>query len=131
MNLEQLWKQTLSEMETQLSRANFATWLRNSQLIDKKDGVFYVSLPNNFAKEWVENKYQKNILGILRNLDGSARKLEFMVEKRFSEPQTKNAPAQNQPGLENSFDVEFKIDPETNLNPRYSFKSFMVGPSNE
>src|SRR5205814_1830728 len=79
MELEQMWQSALGEMEIQLSRANFATWLKNSHLVDRKEGTFYISLPNNFAKEWVENKYQKNLLGILRNLDGSVKKIEFII----------------------------------------------------
>jgi len=129
MDLDQLWRSTLGEMEIQLSRANFATWLKNSHLVDKKDGTFYVAFPNNFAKEWVENKYQKNILGILRNLDDSAKKLEFLVASN-NNAVGKLAP-RGLSNLENAIDLEFKIDPETNLNPRYTLKSFIVGPSNE
>jgi chromosomal replication initiator protein len=131
MDLDQLWQSTLGEMEVQLSRANFATWLKNSRLVDKKEGTFYISLPNNFAKEWVENKYQKNILGIIRGMDSSARKLEFSVTSQNQEMVSKNIPLQNQGKLSNTIDLEFKIDPETNLNPRYTLRSFIVGPSNE
>ena len=89
MDLNQLWQSTLGEMEVQLSRANFAMWMKNSSLIDKKDGVFYVALPNNFAKEWVEGKYQKNILSILRARDESIKKVEFVVggETMFAKKQ--------------------------------------------
>jgi chromosomal replication initiator protein len=128
MDLDQLWQSTLGEMEVQLSRANFAMWMKNSSLIDKKDGVFYVALPNNFAKEWVEGKYQKNILSILRARDESIKKVEFVVggETMFSK---KQAPTSME--LETGMGLEFKTDPETNLNPRYTLSSFVVGPSNE
>ena len=131
MNLEQLWKQTLGEMEAQLSRANFATWLRNSQLIDKKDGIFFISLPNNFAKEWIENKYQKNILGILRGLDSSAKKLEFVVVNQEPKPVVKKSLGVDFNKFENQINFEYKIDPNTNLNPRYTLSTFVVGSSNE
>lgn len=131
MDLEQLWQSTLGEMEVQLSRANFATWLKNSHLVDKKDGTFYVALPNNFAKEWVENKYQKNILGIIRNLDDSAKKLEFMVAGRGIDTEAKKPTKSILNKLDSEIDLEFKIDPETNLNPKYTLQSFVVGPSNE
>ncbi|MDP2668872.1 MAG: chromosomal replication initiator protein DnaA [bacterium] len=131
MDLEKLWQSALGEIEIQLSRANFATWLKNSRLVDKKEGIFYVSLPNNFAKEWVENKYNKNILGILRNMDNSARKVEFVVDNSGKEL-IKRGIVQAVPiKLDNNFDADFKIDPETNLNPRYTLDSFVVGPSNE
>lgn len=131
MDLDQLWQTTLGEMEVQLSRANFATWLKNSRLVDKKDGTLYVALPNNFAKEWVEAKYTKNILGIVRNFDGSAKKLEFLVGSQGLSSPNNKLPTQNLSESENTIDLEFKVDPETNLNPRYSLKSFVVGPSNE
>lgn len=131
MDLNQLWQSTLGEMEIQLSRANFATWLKNSRLVEKRGGIFYIALPNNFAKEWVENKYQKNILGIIRNFDGSARKLEFVVGGQILETADKKSMTAKPVAAENIIDFDFKIDPITNLNPRYSLQSFVVGPSNE
>ena len=94
MDLNQLWQSTLGEMEVQLSRANFTMWMKNSSLIDKKDGVFYVALPNNFAKEWVEGKYQKNILSILRTRDESIKKVEFVVggETMFGDKEAPEVP---------------------------------------
>ena len=128
MDLDQLWQSTLGEMEVQLSRANFTMWMKNSSLVDKKDGIFYVALPNNFAKEWVEGKYHKNILSILRTRDDSVRKVEFVVggESMFSKKQERPVKV-----VENAMELEFKNDPETNLNPRYTLSSFVVGPSNE
>ncbi|MCR4328768.1 MAG: chromosomal replication initiator protein DnaA [Patescibacteria group bacterium] len=132
MNLEELWQSTLAEMEVQLSRANFSTWLKNSHLVNKQDGTFFIALPNNFAKEWVENKYNKNLLGILRNFDASARKLEFVVaSQNVIAPLRKESSSTQSPQAENQMRLELKIDPETNLNPRYTLSSFVVGPSNE
>lgn len=128
MDLDQLWQLTLAEMEVQLSQANFATWLKSSRLIDTKGGTFTIALPNAFAKEWVENKYHKNILGILRNFDSSARKLEFLVQ---STTQLAPQPKAQIVVSEQSMPFDFSINPETNLNPRYTLKTFVVGSSNE
>lgn len=132
MDLEQLWKLTLNEMEVQLSRASFVTWLKNSKLVDKRDGIFYIAIPNNFAKEWIENKYQKNILGVMRGLDSSARKLEFVVTNQEPKVMSKKELAVDFNKIDNQSGFDFsKIDPETNLNPRYTLDSFIVGSSNE
>lgn len=133
MDLNQLWQLTLGEMEIQISRANFATWLKNSSLAERRDGVFYVALPNNFAKEWVENKYQKNLLGIMRVYDSSVKKLEFFVSGRGGEhhKQAAVAEAHRIHPQGNRMELDFRVDPETNLNPRYSANSFVVGPPNE
>lgn len=121
-----MWQSTLGEMQIQLSKAHFATWLKNSQLVEKKNDTIVVALPNNFTKTWVENKYQKNILGIMRGFDGSVKKIEFVVGgKYFAQP----AAAETQEV--DAIDLDFKTDPETGLNPKYRLSSFVVGPSNE
>ncbi len=130
-NLEKLWMSILGEMEVQLSRANFATWLKNSHLADEKEGTLFIVLPNNFAKEWVENKYHKNLLGIARNFDDSVRKLEFIVSGQKQEISLKKPQYAETLKFENKINLEFRVDPETNLNPRYNTSSFVVGSSNE
>lgn len=131
MNLEELWQLTLNEMEVQLSRANFVTWLKSSRLLNKDDGVMYVSLPNHFAREWVENKYHKNLLGIVRNFDPSTKKIEFVVRQEHQEPPPEKVTAKEFEKFENRIDFQFKVDPDTNLNSRYTMDAFVVGPSNE
>lgn len=131
MELNQLWQSTLGEMELQLSKANFAMWLKNSRLIDKKDGIFYVAVANNFTKEWVENKYHKSIIGILRNFDNSVKKIEFVVSsqdlKEKTVPHIKDLDK-----IDDSAGLDLKTtDPETGLNLKYTLSSYVVGPSNE
>ena len=130
MELDQLWESVLKEMELRVSRANFATWLKSSNLVDKKDGVLLVGLPNNFAKEWVQGKYQKDLLGILRNFDDSIKKVDFSVVNENTDKAKKKQDA-SKIATENHIELEFKIDPITGLNTRYTLDSFIVGPSNE
>ncbi len=135
MSLDQLWQSALNEIELQISKPNFLTWLKNSRLVKKNDGAALVSLPNTFAKEWVETKYHKIILSVLRNLDENTKKVEYIVENRpetlskLKKSKTVTAGKKDFSG-QLSF-AEWKIDPETNLNPRYSLSSFAVGSSNE
>jgi chromosomal replication initiator protein len=128
MEPDQLWQSTLGEMEVQLSKANFTMWLKNSQLIDKKDGTFVVALPNNFAKQWVEEKYQKNLLGIMRGLDGSLKKIEFIVTNQ--DLSKKSADMKKIESLDEG-SLDLHTDPITGLNSRYTLSSYVVGPSNE
>lgn len=137
MDLNDLWQGVLGEIEIQLSRPDFLTWLKNSRLIDKKenDGTVLVGLPNNFAKEWVKNRYHKLILGSLRNLDSSIRVVEYIVECPPQQNLIKTKKGINLETITETENqkplIELKIDPETNLNPRYTLKSFIVGSSNE
>jgi len=131
MELPELWKTALAEIELQISRPNFATWLKNSQLMNKEDGVALISLPNNFAKNWVESKYQKIILGALRNLDETTKKVEFVVDSKQLDKSVKTTLKTMEDSSGQLVFSELKIDPETNLNPRYTMNSFIVGKNNE
>ena len=51
MTKEELWQAVLSDIELQISKPNFLTWLKNSRLVENQEGVALVALPNNFAKE--------------------------------------------------------------------------------
>jgi chromosomal replication initiator protein len=132
MNLDQLWQSALAEIELQISRPNFATWFNNSSLLEKQNGVALISLPNNFCKEWVENKYCNIVLAAIRNIDETTKKVEFIVtpQARLQKAkQLKEKQIIEEVGQQ--IFTEFKTDPETNLNPRYTLDSFVVGKSNE
>ncbi|MBI2514966.1 chromosomal replication initiator protein DnaA [Candidatus Wolfebacteria bacterium] len=131
MEILELWQSTLGELELQISRANFLTWLKNSSLLTKDEqGIALIGLPNNFAKEWVQAKYHKLILSTLQSIDESVRKVEYAVvdEKKqiFRVEFKRTTDEERQMSL-----PEFKIDPETNLNPKYTLNSFIVGSANE
>ena len=129
-----MWEKTLADIELQISKPNFLTWFQNSRLVEKNNdsGVVTIGVRNNFAKEWIQSKYHKMILEILRNFDSGINRVEYVVltgnveEKIFSHPKSQPASEIGQTGF-----AEFSADPETNLHPRYNFKSFVVGSSNE
>lgn len=132
MDLKELWQSALGEIELQVSRPNFVTWFRNSNLLDKKEGAALIGLPNNFAKEWVENKYYKVILGALRNIDETTKKLEFVVHNNSNAtPKINEGRAKKESGSDQLAFAELKVDPDTNLNPRYTLNSFVIGSANE
>lgn len=137
MNHQELWQTVLGEIELQISRPNFLTWLKQSQLLNKneKDGMVVVGLPNHFAKEWVKNRYHKLILNLLRQFDGSIKGVDYAIisfDGNFSFQHKKTPKIFNEASLipQNSL-IDLKVDPVTNLNPVYTLESFVVGPSNE
>ncbi|MDE2144957.1 MAG: chromosomal replication initiator protein DnaA, partial [Patescibacteria group bacterium] len=130
MEREELWKSVLSELEIQISRPNFLTWLKNSRLLDVKNDVAVISLPNYFTKEWVENKYNKLIISTLKNINYSIKKAEYIVES-IPKPSVLSKDPEPKALEKQLLLQETKIDPETNLNPKYTLDSFIVGSFNE
>ena len=137
MNSEETWQSVLGEIELQISRPNFLTWLKQSRLLerDKDSGVAIVALPNNFAKEWVRNRYHKLILGSLRNMDDSVKNVDYVViadniQSNIVKSKKQKQPEEKTSDVQSSL-MELRLDPKTNLNPRYTLDSFVVGGSNE
>lgn len=134
MDHNELWKNVLGEVELQISRPNFLTWLKNSQLMEKneKEGVALIGLPNNFAKEWVKNRYHKLILGSLRNFDSSVRSVNYsVINTSINHPIKQVVKIRKDEENTQLPLVESKLDLRTNLNPKYTLDSFIVGSSNE
>lgn len=132
MEIEEFWRAILADLEIQISRPNFLTWLKSSRLKEIKGETALVSLPNHFTREWVEHKYTKIILGSIRNLNDAVKHVEYVVESSSLsfKPLVKDKKI-SQPNDRQLFLQETRIDPETNLNTRYALDSFIVGSFNE
>ena len=53
MNIKQLWKNCLAEIETGISKANFSTWFKNTSIIREEAGIIYIGVPNEFVRDWL------------------------------------------------------------------------------
>lgn len=129
MTNEELWQTILAQIQLNISQANFATWFKNTEVISQKDNKVVVSVPNSFVKEWLENKYNKSILKTIHSLDENIKEVKYCIGKTTIRVVKKPvSPITETDQLEFQ---ELKVDKDTNLNPRYVFDSFIVGPFNE
>ena len=129
MTTEELWRAVLAQIQLDISPANFATWFKNTGIVNLKEGEAVVSVPNSFAKEWLEQKYNKNIFKILRGLNDEIKEVRYILGKQdLKILKREKIPL---PVVDQLEFPEFKISKETNLNPRYTFENFVVGPFNE
>lgn len=129
MNKEELWQAVLAQVQLNISQANFTTWFKDTSITSCKEGQVLISAPNSFAKEWLENKYGKTIFKILYNLDKEIKGVKYTVGK--SELKAIKRPVSHPPSLGQLEFEELQVDKETNLNPRYTFDNFVVGPFND
>lgn len=131
-----LWQKCLKEIEVDVSRANFSTWFKNTAVLKEDAGTIYVAVPNEFVKEWLSKKFHKTILKSLVNNIPSTRCVEYVVTRIVDIPQ-REIIKREQPKndfQQGSNELPFQdlyINRTDNLNPRYSFNNFIVGPFNE
>ena len=124
---KELWENVLTDLELSLSKANFTTWFKDTHIVRQDDGVIYLGVPNQFVKDWLNSKYHKLILGSLRKLDSSVRAVEYLISRGISKRQEAATPKLSQ---SNELPLE-SVHAQTNLNPRYTLDTFVVGGFNE
>jgi chromosomal replication initiator protein len=126
-----MWQTALIEIQTGVSQANFSTWFKETNIIKEEGGVIYLGVPNSFTQEWLYKKFHNSILRILRQLNEHVRALEYIIIKDDSQKRgdgskkLMSTPTMSMP-LQ-----DFYINKEDNLNPRYTFENFVIGPFNE
>ena len=79
MDAKQVWRAALGELQVTLSPANFETWLRDTALVEVDDTRFRISVPNGFAKDWLETRYRSLISQTLGRIVGYGVQVDFIV----------------------------------------------------
>ena len=131
VDLKQLWDSALVDIELQVSKPNFSTWFRNTAIVKHDEGTIYLGVPNEFVRDWLVNKYHKFILKILREKNEYIRAIEYLITKEeYKKKQLERAEQMFMPSAELPLN-EYYINKDDNLNPRYTFDNFVVGPFNE
>ena len=136
MNTKELWNKCLSEIELNISRANFTTWFKNTSIIKEDEGVILVGVPNEFVKDWLYNKFHKLILKTLIGNNESVRGVEYIIHKQEIKADSgdKNSAIVSKTPINITKELplnDLYVNKDDNLNPKYNFNSFIVGPFNE
>ena len=127
----ELWEYVLTQVELSISPANFNTWFRDSSITRIEDGIVYIGVPSQFFKDWYLKKFNTLLLKILRNVSYEFRNIEYLIVKDDRKKPSRTAPVRiERASLELPLD-DFYINKSDNLNPRYTFDSFVVGSFNE
>ena len=130
MTNKELWQIVLSEIELQTSRATLGAWFKDTYISSRKNGVVIVATPSGFAKNWLHSKHDKKILKILRDTENSIKEVRFIVKAKQPLYSTTTTPVKTEAEGQLPFE-SMQVNQSTNLNPKYTFASFIVGGSND
>ncbi len=135
MTPESAWKATLGELELQMTKATFNTWLRDTTLLSCEDDVFVIGVRNDYAKDWLENRLRDTILRTLSAITGEPTQLRFVVwsDEIIAEPVSveKNGLAiKREPKVEKAAPMRNGQSVGAAISDKFSFSNFVVGPSN-
>jgi len=133
MENSKLWENVLVEIELSVSKANYSTWFKDTFILKIDEGIVYLSVPNYFVQDWLQTKFHNTILKILRNFSDQIRALDYIISKDDSRKRDmgENKLFQNSSANGELPLSDYYINKDDNLNPKYTFDSFVVGPFNE
>ncbi len=122
---KELWENALTELELTISKPNFNTWFKDTHLMRVEEGTAFLGVPSQFARDWLSTKFHKDILRSLRDLSENIRMVEYVISRS-----TKKTVEEVRPPQASELPLE-TIHQKTNLNPRFTLSTFIVGPFNE
>ena len=125
---KELWEHVLTQVELSISPANFNTWFKGSSIVKVEDGIIHVGVPSQFFRDWYQKKFHTLLLRIVRAISYEYRNIEYVVVKddRRRAREVKPIRIENRLPLD-----EFYVNKSDNLNPRYTFDTFVIGAFNE
>lgn len=124
---KELWENALVELELSVSKPNFNTWFKDTHIARVEDGTVYLGVPSQFARDWLSTKFHKDVLRSLRGLSENVRNVEYVISRG-----PKKVAEEVRPGPTPPTELPLEaVHSHTNLNPRFTLSSFIVGPFNE
>jgi chromosomal replication initiator protein len=130
MKPNEVWQAALGELELQMTRETFNTWLKPTRIISFEDGTLIVGVENGYVKEWLSNRLLATIQRTVTNIVGRTVEVKFVV---WSKKDQAAKPSDLLHGLAPAKRAS-QPQPATNgtmpFNVRYTFGSFVVGASN-
>lgn len=129
MNQEGVWQGVLGEIELSIPHASFTTWFKSTELVDIDNGTAVVAVPNIFVKTQLETKFTEQVANVLKRSGVDVHTVAFRVKSSATKKRsgaTREVAPQSDPLIQPT-----KVSSTTNLNPRYTFDSFIVGSSND
>ncbi len=120
-NLDQIWESVLSLIKVELTEVSFNTWLKSIEPISLKEGKVILGAPNDFTKGILEGRYINLIRNAIKQITKENYDISFVVPGEEINVITQSPKEK----------LEDKSIIKSQLNPKYTFNTFVTGKSNE
>jgi chromosomal replication initiator protein len=126
MNAEQAWQSVLGQLQMEMPRASFDTWVRDTKPVSYQDGTLTIGVHNAYARDWLESRLASTVSRLLVGIMNASVAVNFIVNSNEPETMMDEVPmAQQEPVT--AYDQPIR---PSNMNPRYLFDTFVVGSGN-
>jgi chromosomal replication initiator protein len=127
MNAQQAWQSVLAQLQMEMPRASFDTWVRDTRPVTYENGILTVGVGNAYARDWLESRLASTVSRLLIGILNSNVSVDFVV----AQMDEKTSNTDPEPAA-SSIEIT-PPEPKTrhvSLNPRYTFDTYVVGSGN-
>lgn len=125
MDASQAWQATLGQLQMELPKATYDTWVRDTKFLNHKDHTFTIGVQNAYARDWLENRLTVTATRLLSGIMDAPQDVTFIF-------QSHEAPIQQPEEVEPKVAklLPLRQTQRDVFNARYNFSNFIVGPNN-
>jgi chromosomal replication initiator protein len=125
MNAEQAWQVVLGQLQMEMPKASFDTWVRDTRPVSMEGGLLTVAVRNAYARDWLDNRLTSTVNRLLVGILNANASVDFVVNPS---EEAARAEVETDEAIEN--EAELPRARHFSLNPRYTFETFVVGSGN-
>lgn len=131
--MEKIWLEAQSNIEKVLTPQTFDTWIKPLKFLEIDNNIIILEVPNKFIKEWVKERYLPLIQEAVTSLTDTKFQLEFKINEKIdtSGKTSGGKESSNQKDSRPAKEKPRNSDFVSNLNPKYTFETFVCGGSNQ
>ena len=129
MDGQQAWQSALGQLQMEMPKASFDTWVRDTRIVSYNDKTFTIGVRNAYARDWLESRLSSTATRLLMGIMNRDIDIQFVVSSDRDhlpvledDPVSKDSDVYNESPVESSHCVL--------LNPRYTFDNFIIGANN-
>src|SRR5512138_3244769 len=130
MNVEQAWQSVLGQLQMEMPRASFDTWVRDTRPVSYQDGTLTIGVRNAYARDWLESRLASTVSRLLVGIMNASVAVNFVVHGNEMEVIVEEVPLARpepfeppQPRPDTAYEQPAR---SSNMNPRYLFETFVV-----
>jgi chromosomal replication initiator protein len=130
MDAVHAWQSALGQLQMEMPKASFDTWVRNTSLLSYEDGRCTIGVGNAYARDWLESRLSSTVTRLMMGIMNRDIEVHFVVKAG----DTVEAAPEPEPSVAEDTILEtvpaLHAKKSLTLNPRYTFDNFVVGPNN-
>jgi chromosomal replication initiator protein len=131
MDVERAWQSALGQLQMEMPKASFDTWVRDTRIVNFDKGVFTIGVRNAYARDWLESRLSSTVTRLLMGIMNRDIDVQFVVSQGGGETFADPSAAVADQAAPTAEAVEAAPRPRNaTLNPRYTFDNFVVGANN-